>query len=94
MQEKSSKGKGVEKSSSDIPKTVPPKGARPKHREFKITVVGVKKHKWKYCFKCGICDYKSHSVREWNLHHMPMWDRNWSVRTVEKTFGAKHTKGP
>ena len=29
----------------------------------------MKRHKWKYSFKCAICDYKSHSVREWNLHH-------------------------
>ena len=37
-------------------------------KEFKIKVIGVKKYKPKYSFKCNICDQIMHSIKEWNMH--------------------------
>ena len=37
--------------------------------EFKIKVIGVKKHKLKYSFKCNVCHKIMHSVKERNSYH-------------------------
>ena len=56
-------------SATPTPPSDTPKSPDSSKREFKIKVIGVKRHKPKYSFKCNICEQIMHSVKEGNMHH-------------------------